>query len=200
MKKENKVLIIGLICATLTGVSVFINWHSFIDLFVLGEIGFFITNYLYGAFMAFCVVYLIVLACKYEDLKGVFLQGVIVVLVLTAFHLGIKAVFGELTPRPSGLTGGFPSGHSQIAFAMAFLLSVRNKKLIIPTFLIAMILAWSRIYSAHYIEGNDYIPAHFPYQVVFGSYFGVLLTYFMYEYLEPKRELIMERIRKQKRV
>jgi len=200
MKKENKVLIIGLIFATLAGVAVYINWESFIDLFVLGEIGFFISNYVYLAFMVFVFVYFVVLSCKYDDLKGVFIQAVIVILVLTALHLGIKAVFGEWTPRPSKLYGGFPSGHSQAVFALAFLISMRNKKLTFLVFPIAFLIAWSRIYSAHYVEGTDYIPAHYPYQVLFGSYFGVLLTYLMYEYLEPKRESIMERIRKQKRV
>ncbi|MBQ7258105.1 MAG: phosphatase PAP2 family protein [Abditibacteriota bacterium] len=200
MKIENKILIVGLIFATLTGVAVFIDWESFLDLHILGECGYFFSNYVYIAFMLFGIIYTIVLSRKYEECKGVFWQALIVILLLTALHMGIKAVFGEWTPRPSKLHGGFPSGHSQVVFALAFLMSVRNKKLTILTFLVAALIAWSRIYSVRFVEGVEYIPAHYPYQVLFGSYFGVLLTYLMYEYLEPKRELIMERIRKQKRV
>ena len=198
MKTENKILIIGLIFATLASVAVFIKWDEFIDLFILGECGFFITNYVYGAFMLFGIVYTIVLSRKYEECKGVFLQALIIILLLTALHIGIKAVFGEWTPRPSKLHGGFPSGHSQVVFALAFLLSIRNQKLTFIVFPIAFLIAWSRIYSAHYIVGTEYIPAHYPYQVLFGSYFGVVLTYFMYEYLESQRLNLLSKFKNQK--
>ena len=192
MKKENIILLIGLICAAITSVAVFIPWHNFIDFFKLGEFGHFISNDFYNTYIGVVVVYMIVLVCKYRDLKGAFLQGCIILAVLTVFHLGIKLLIGEWTPRPSGNSGGFPSGHSQAVFALAFLVSIRTKKLTIPVFLFAMLCAWSRIYSTHYETGEPYEPAHYPYQVMFGSYFGVVFTYLMYKYLEPRREKILK--------
>ena len=43
-----------------------------------------------------------------------------------------------------------------------------------------------------YETGEPYEPAHYPYQVMFGSYFGVVFTYLMYKYLEPRREKILK--------
>lgn len=187
MKKENIALIVGLICATITSVLVFIPWDSFIDLYKLGEFGHFISNDFYNTYIGLVIIYMIVLVCKFKDLKGAFLQGIIILAVLTVFHLGLKLLIGQWTPRPSGSSGGFPSGHSQAVFALAFLVSVRNKKLMLPTFILSILMAWSRIYSAHYEPGEPYEPAHYPYQVVFGSYFGVILTYLMYIPLEKLR-------------
>ena len=154
---------------------------------VLVNIGHILSNEVYNTYIGVIVIYMIVLALKYKDLKGIFWQGCIILAVLTVFHIGLKLIIGEWTPRPSGNSGGFPSGHSQAVFALAYLVSVRNKKLTFPSFLIAMCLAWSRIYSAHYEPGEAYEPAHYPYQVMFGSYFGVVITYFMYKYMEPLR-------------
>lgn len=187
MKKENIILIIGLVFATITSVAVFIPWHNFISLSCLGNIGHILSNEVYNSYIGIIVIYFIVLACKYKDLKGVFLQGCFILLILTVFHIGIKLIFGQWTPRPSGSSGGFPSGHSQAVFALAFLLSVRNRKLTFVSFIIASVLAWSRIYSAHYEAGEPYEPAHYPYQVFFGSYFGVAITYYLYLLTEKIR-------------
>ena len=187
MKQEIKTLILGLIFATLTSISVFLPWTDWFSLYNLGEVGHVLSNDVYNTYIGLVVIYFIVLACKYKDLKGTFWQGLIILAILTVFHIGIKLIFGQWTPRPSGNSGGFPSGHSQAVFALAFLVSMRNKKLSIPAFLVAMVLAWSRIFSAHYEVGEAYEPAHFPYQVCFGSYFGVVLTYLMYLWLEPIR-------------
>ena len=191
MKKENKVLIAGLVCAALVSISVFVPWKSIFDMFTLGNAGHFLSNEVYNTYIFAVIVYFIVLVCRHREYKGAFLQGIIILLVLTVFHISIKLLFGQWTLRPSGHSGGFPSGHSQAVFALAFLISVRNTKLTFPSFVIAMLLAWSRIFSAHYHPDEAYEPAHYPYQVCFGSFFGVVLTYFMYNYLEPRREKIL---------
>ena len=191
MKKEIKLLIFGLIFATLTSISVFLPWTSWFSLSNLGEVGHFLSNDFYNTYIGIIIIYMIVLVCKYRDLKGAFLEGCIILAILTVFHIGLKLLIGEWTPRPSGSSGGFPSGHSQAVFALAFLISIRNNKLTIPSFILASILAWSRIFSAHFDIGEPYEPAHYPYQVCFGSYFGVVFTYLMYNWLEPQKEKIL---------
>lgn len=187
MKTENRILISGLIFAALVSVAVFVKWQSFADLALLGNIGHFLSNEVYNTYIGIVVIYVIVLACRYRDLKGIFWQGLFILLVLTVFHLGIKQIFGQWTPRPSGNSGGFPSGHSQAVFALAYLMSARNTKLSLPSFFFAMVLAWSRIYSAHFEAGEPYEPAHYPYQVMFGSFFGVIITYYLFHWTEKIR-------------
>ena len=187
MKKENIILTAGLISASLASISVFIPWTDFFTLTSLGNFGHFISNDFYNTFIGIVVIYFIVLNMKYRENRGVFLQGLIILAVLTVFHLSIKLIFGEWTPRPSGSSGGFPSGHSQAVFALSFLLSIRNRKLMIPAFLLSVLMAWSRIFSAHFDPTEAYEPAHYPYHVCFGSFFGIILTYLMYKYSEPIR-------------
>jgi len=186
--KKEKVLIVGIICSAI--VSILVNLHipgfNF-ENNILREISLFIGDYIYHFIIISAMVYIILQEKKHTKMKGIFLQSVIIVLALTTFHLVMKIIFKTELPRPSGINGGFPSGHTLITFALAFLCSVRNKKLVFPMFISAILISWSRIFA-----GISY-PAHYPYQVVFGSILGIVFTYLMYVYLEKKRLLKFEK-------
>lgn len=61
---------------------------------------------------------------------------------------------------------GFPSGHATMAFLMAWLVWQRFPKLGPLWFLMAILIAWSRVQSQ----------AHFPYQVLAGALYGCGLS------------------------
>lgn len=66
----------------------------------------------------------------------------------------------------------FPSGHTVTAFSACIFLSflVQKKMLKFALFIVALIIGYSRIY----------ISAHFPFDVIFGSLLGVLVTTFVF--------------------
>lgn len=65
--------------------------------------------------------------------------------------------------QPSGYS--FPSGHSASSFAAATAVYMHNKKLGIPAYIMAALIAFSRLYF--------YV--HFPSDVIIGSLLGVLI-------------------------
>lgn len=95
---------------------------------------------------------------RFADIK----MALIVIISVTLIVQVLKLISGDFMIRPSGREGGFPSGHSAAAFALAFLLSSRFPKASALWFLVAVGIAWSRIE----------VGAHFPYQVCVGSTIG----------------------------
>lgn len=71
--------------------------------------------------------------------------------------------FGEWALRPNGENGGFPSGHTTHAFAMAFALTTLFPRLGWLWYICAGVIAWSRVESAW----------HTPLQVTAGIFFGI---------------------------
>lgn len=71
--------------------------------------------------------------------------------------------------RPSGSSGGFPSGHTMFSFVFAYLMLRYRPKLAPLWFGIAFTVGWSRVV----------VDAHYPYQVFFGALFGVTLGWFI---------------------
>ena len=72
-------------------------------------------------------------------------------------------VYPELVKRPSSYS--FPSGHASSAFAAATGITVSKKAYyIIPAYLLAAIIAFSRIY----------VHVHYPTDVIFGALFGII--------------------------
>lgn len=63
---------------------------------------------------------------------------------------------------PSGYS--FPSGHSCSSFAAASVLFAQNKKIAVPAFIVAVLIAFSRLYN--------YV--HFPSDVLFGILLGII--------------------------
>ena len=72
-------------------------------------------------------------------------------------------VYPELVSRPKSYS--FPSGHSSSGFAAATGLCASKKaRFIVPGFLLAALIAFSRIY----------VHVHYPTDVIFGALFGIL--------------------------
>lgn len=72
-------------------------------------------------------------------------------------------VYPWLVEQPSSYS--FPSGHSSSAFAAATALCVSKKSyIIVPGFILASLIAFSRIY----------VHVHYPTDVLFGALFGVI--------------------------
>ena len=87
---------------------------------------------------------------------------------------------------PPEIDPSFPSGHTFFAFSAATICFLYNKKLGIVMYLIAAMIAFSRLYL--------YI--HFPTDVMCGAFFGTLtalLSWFLYKYFfEKKQEFSLE--------
>jgi undecaprenyl-diphosphatase len=72
-------------------------------------------------------------------------------------------------PRPLvGLphTGAFPSGHAASAFAAATVIAWASRRLAVPAYLLAALVAWSRVY----------VGVHWPLDVIGGAALGTLVA------------------------
>ena len=72
-------------------------------------------------------------------------------------------------PRPlvsTPHTGAFPSGHSASAFACATVIAWASPRLAVPAFVLAGLVAWSRVY----------VGVHWPLDVLGGAALGVLVA------------------------
>ena len=69
-----------------------------------------------------------------------------------------------LVPTPH--TGSFPSGHSATAFACATVIAWASPRLAVPAFVLAALVAWSRVY----------VGVHWPLDVLGGAVLGVLVS------------------------
>jgi len=103
----------------------------------------------------------IIIAKKWKWLGFVAYSGIIGTIAVHA----LKFTVGKNLPRPSGSKGGFPSGHAEASFILAYLISSRYPKLSIPIFLIASVITWSRVPFEHYF-----------YQIVGGGILGLLVV------------------------
>jgi membrane-associated phospholipid phosphatase len=71
-------------------------------------------------------------------------------------------------PRPLvgvPLSGAFPSGHASTAFAAATVIAWASRRLAVPAYLLATLVAWSRVY----------VGVHWPLDVIGGALLGVLV-------------------------
>jgi undecaprenyl-diphosphatase len=69
-------------------------------------------------------------------------------------------------PRPlvhPPSTGSFPSGHSATAFACATVIAWAEPRLAVPIFVLAALVAWSRVY----------VGVHYPLDVIGGAALGI---------------------------
>lgn len=66
--------------------------------------------------------------------------------------------------QPSGYS--FPSGHTTASFAAATAIAFGNKKFAVPAFLLAFLIAFSRLYNC----------VHFPTDVICGALLGIALA------------------------
>jgi undecaprenyl-diphosphatase len=76
-----------------------------------------------------------------------------------------------LHPEPKPLvgqpsSGSFPSGHASAAFACATVIAWASPRLAVPVYVLAALVAWSRVY----------VGVHYPLDVLGGAVLGVLVA------------------------
>jgi undecaprenyl-diphosphatase len=72
-------------------------------------------------------------------------------------------------PRPlvhPPSSGSFPSGHAAAAFACATVIAWASPRLAVPAYVVAVLVAWSRVY----------VGVHYPLDVLGGAVLGVLVA------------------------
>jgi membrane-associated phospholipid phosphatase len=122
----------------------------------------------YNLYLSIGIITLLYLAYA-ERSRASFLRVTVVMLTETAIYGLIKTVtwYGfHLFPRPSGSSGGFPSGHTAAVCALAYLLTERWPRLAFLWYSAAAVVGWARWTSG----------AHYPYQVVGGAILGLAVA------------------------
>jgi membrane-associated phospholipid phosphatase len=122
----------------------------------------------YNVYLSLGIIALLYLAYA-ERSRASFWRVTAIMLTETALHGLIKVITWSgfhLFPRPSGSSGGFPSGHAAAVCALAYLLTERWPKLAFLWYGIAAIVGWARWASG----------AHYPYQVVSGAILGLIVA------------------------
>ena len=77
-------------------------------------------------------------------------------------------------------SGAFPSGHAATAFAAATVIGSNSRRLAIPAYALAAVVAWSRVY----------VGVHWPLDVIGGAALGTLVAIALLKLLEaPRRSL-----------
>lgn len=188
MKLENKIFLVGIIFATATSflVNIKTGYFSF-NKALTYDWALFISTWVYDAFILLTIILFFVFEKKYKQ-KGTFTKCFwIMLIVAVIINLFKYTPIGEYLSRPSGYVGGFPSGHSATAFAMAFLVSVYSPKLTLFVYSVASSVAFSRIFA-----GTE-TPAHYPYQVVGGVFFGMFLVYILYVYWNKFNDFLLNK-------
>lgn len=84
--------------------------------------------------------------------------------------------FGDWALRPNGDIGGFPSGHTTHAFAMAFVLTTIFPRFGWVWYFTAGLISWSRVESLW----------HTPFQVTAGVFLGIAIGVTFVNYLLKK--------------
>jgi membrane-associated phospholipid phosphatase len=117
------------------------------------------SHTLYQGFLGLAAALLLWQSCKSKSLR--YFWWLFAVSLTTALCVeGLKRATG--LPRPDGEPTGFPSGHTTIVFALAWLLTQIFPQWASLWYGVAASVGWSRV------EGH----AHFPYQVLCGAMLG----------------------------
>ena len=112
-------------------------------------------------------------ACVVSGLLGDFIKGYLKKAVMRPRPFLEIPTLEPLIKRPKGFS--FPSGHTTLAFAVAFIISrILPKRYSIPAFLMAALVAFSRLY----------LGVHYPTDILGGiciGYVAGMITDFLYK-------------------
>ena len=125
----------------------------------------------------FWIITAVVLLCIPKTRKIGLSMGVALIIGLLVGNVFLKNVVARI--RPYDLNTGvellisklsdfsFPSGHTLASFEGATVLLIRNKKLGIPAMILAVIIAFSRLY----------LYVHYPTDVLAGALLGIAIAF-----------------------
>ncbi|MCL4339344.1 phosphatase PAP2 family protein [Patescibacteria group bacterium] len=139
-----------------------------------------------------------------EDKKGLWALIFSIVFILIFVESGIKNIVRRLRPEmtiPSTIvvfdlehSYSFPSVHSTIAFAAAYIMAKEHKRWAAYYYILAILIAFSRIY----------LGKHYPSDVLAGAVLGSLIGFFFLnfvkKYMYAKAKVKTSKKRKQKKV
>ena len=142
---------------------------------------FFIFITIFGNILLFLII-------LFTKNKKLIIKSIIAYIAARAIDLGINLVYYR--PRPfviqeanllisKGATASFPSGHAMTAFLFAQLLYFYNKKYGVYAFVLAFLVAFSRIF----------VGVHYPSDTIAGIVLGIGIA-FIAEYLFEKYNLM----------
>lgn len=132
-----------------------------------------------------------IMSRKKERRGTAWLAVVSIVIELILVSLILKPIFSRPRPFlvqeiqmlvPFPLGSSFPSGHSASSFAVAFLLFRENASYKYPIMLVAILMAFSRLY----------VYVHYPSDVIIGMVIGILIGEFVYR----KRQFFIDGMNK----
>jgi membrane-associated phospholipid phosphatase len=138
-----------------------------------------LSKQVHDAYLVLGIVTLLFLAWR-ERSQAQAIRVVAVMGTETALFGIIKGItwYGlHLWSRPSGGDGGFPSGHTAASCALAFLLTERFPRLSPVFYVLASLIAWSRV-------GDG---AHYAYQVLAGAMLGFAVAFSLVSRQEKPR-------------
>ena len=107
-------------------------------------------------------------------------NGILKPLIARPRPCDLNSAIQLLIPRPGD--DSFPSGHSGISFAAVGALFAAKSRLWVPAFVLALIIAFSRLY----------LYVHWPSDVLVGALLGILLGFLaerLVRYLQRRRSL-----------
>ncbi|MBI4067414.1 phosphatase PAP2 family protein, partial [Candidatus Gottesmanbacteria bacterium] len=127
------------------------------------------------------ILVLLIAVDEVDDKRDLFTVILSLIITILSVDIVIKNIFRRARPdvsisEPIVFLGrvssySFPSSHAAFAFAGAYILSRKHKKGKIFYYLLAMLIAFSRIY----------LGKHFPIDVVVGSGVGMVIGYISVE-------------------
>ncbi len=128
-----------------------------------------ISKQIHDSYLTLGILVLLLMAWR-KRAMALFWRVVAVMGTETALFGILKGItwFGfHLWARPSGGDGGFPSGHTAASCALAFLLTEQFPVLSPVFYILAGLIAWSRVADG----------AHYGYQVLAGAILGFGVAY-----------------------
>lgn len=124
----------------------------------------FLSHRFHEVYLTLAILTLLILAYR-EKSRQAALLVVMVIGVESLIYITVREALWSgfhLAPRPSGGSGGFPSGHTACHCALAYLLTERFPKVSPVFYGVASAIGWSRV-----ADGG-----HYPYQVLAGAILG----------------------------
>lgn len=161
----------------------FLNWLDLLRNPVLDSLMVFVTSLGDGGIFWILTAVLLLWMPKRRSYGIAMLCAMVMGLIVV--NLGVKPLVGRIRPYEAVGYGpllikapsdaSFPSGHTQVSVESAWILAGMNKKVGMGALILAVLIAFSRMY----------LYVHYPSDVAGGFLFGSLWAYLSLKYVRP---------------